>query len=388
MLSLVLAVAACGGGAATPPSSKTAPVGGTPGTSAKPSVAPAHLWSFDPKTYFRDGDFTEASVFTPDLVILAKAAGGGQHPMDIIALDPRTGAERWRKAERGWLLHPPGTVSPLYFVPLAKDARAYTQIQQLDPQSGAVRATVALAAPVSEYAARFAWSERALLAIDLTRQVTAFDWTTGAARWRAAGDERTYLAPLRVVGDRVVLSGSKVLVLDLADGKLVAEIPGACCGAIASPDGRHLFVRSGENETLEVGPDFRVLRTIPGVVRSASNRFYVVEATSYQPTSAAVFMYGQAAPLLPLDEKPGGHYSALAVTDRHAYYFHPSDARLVQRDLGTGQAALVAKIGSHFIVSPDATGTSGPYISTPPIIAGPYLFYEEHGVHAYRIDAK
>lgn len=390
---LVVAGSGCGGGQ---------PVGGGgagSGTSAaaphKPHVKPSLLWSFDPDSYFSEHDFHEGSAFSPELAVLCNipwhSTGGS---VGLVGLDAKTGAVLWRKTETGWLLHPPDATEPLWFAPEEEPQQyvpAFTKLERLDPRTGKVMATVALdRVPEADYDIRIVWSPRAALVI-LDDTLTAFDWTTGKALWHATVSRDAYLFAPLVRGDRLYLPDKSNLVVSLVDGAQIAAVPGECCTAIGSPDGKHVFMRAAVDAMAEIATDGSVVRRIAGEVVAASDDYYAVELTVPVPPggtkTTAIYAYDRDQPVLTL--VPSGaddFFTAVALSGSYLYYFHEADATLSQVDLRRpDHREVVDTVGEHLVVSTEVVGTSPAYMGTPPIIERPYLFTEEWGIHGYLI---
>lgn len=360
--------------------------GAAPTVVARPThVEPRSLWSYRPPGYFSPADFLAASAISRDLAVFPVPAGDPEaDATGVIALDTATGAERWHKDEPGWLLHPPHATEPLYLAPagphrtIPRDAR----LERLDPRTGRVLATVSLQrAPGDDRDARVVWSAAAALVITGTT-LTAFDWTTGAPRWHAQVADNAYQQALLVRGDRLYLANSTNQVISLVDGKQLAAIPGMCCTAVASPDGRHVFLRADTNASLELDPSLQVVQHTTGEVIAASNTYYAVNffeaAPGPKPVRQVVriFAYGQAKPVVTL--APDSEYSAIELSDHDVFYYRFADHAFLQQALPTGPVESIDPPASH-------TGwvTWGAELLTRPIIERPYAI----AVYAYAVQA-
>lgn len=353
-------------------------------------VAPKFLWTFAPDSYFSGRDFLDASAFSTDAVVLANVPPGGTAgSVGLTALDVQRGTVAWHQDRIGWLLHPPHATSPLYFAPYesapGSALGAYTHVDRIDAHTGQTIARTPLQRqPTLDFELRMVWSARYLLVID-EAGLTAFDWTTGAPRWNVPLDSSAYLFPPLVLGDRLYVAGNPVRVLSIVDGSQLAAVPGECCTLIASPDGKHVFVRSAADASIELDEQLRVVRHTTGEVKAASNTYYAT-TTAGDGQPVHVYRYDRADPVFTLTAQDAKDYfGALALAGSTLYYFHHADATLSAHDLDTGATRLVDTVGSHFVISTDAVGTAGPYMGSPPIVEPPYLFTEEWGVHAYRI---
>lgn len=351
-------------------------------TQARRHVEPKLLWSFVPDLYYSDLDFHEAAAFSADLAIITKLPEGIDRSLGVVALDAKTKTQRWKLNDVGWLVHPPGATEPLYFAPAGD---TISVLDRIDPRTGALMSAVSIPV-VSRYDARIAWSPDGPLEIS-GGTLRALDWQ-GKPRWTADIDSNAYIWAPIVVGTRVIVPGNTTRAFALADGAPVVGVASDCCGVVASPSGRHVFTRA-QSASHELDANLHVARELPGVVLAASDTHYAIERPPTTPGASVpvdVYAYGASAPAVVLS--PQGdkdYYSAIALDDTTLFYFHAADATFCERDLTTGKVDIIDHISGRLVISPDATGMSPATLSTPPIIARPYLFSENWGVHAYFI---
>jgi hypothetical protein len=380
----IVILAACGTG-----SSPSLPASATHQTAAVSGVAPKGLWHQELVSYGRV-DFAENTAFSTDTVIVAKVPSPVE--VDLVGLqafDPASGKLMWRRDAHGWLLHPAGSTSPLYFAPLEQGnsyEEGYTRVERIDARTGQVVGTIVLDRDTKDdIHTRLVWSESAALVVTTT-SVSAFDWTTGKRLWSSDLGAATKGAA-KVIGDKIFLPGETLQVLSLRDGKQLAAIPTGCCDIfetsriVASPDGLHVFVPGKLDETLEIDAQLRA-HHLDGQIRAASNRYYALERVADHPIvhRVTIAAYGGPDPILALvPSSTHDFYSALALTDDRVFFFHDADATFSQRRLPAGPVERVDTIAPH--VNP----ASPAFLGGAPAIALPYLFCEDWGIRAYFI---
>jgi outer membrane protein assembly factor BamB len=334
-------------------------------------------WSFDYPGYFSGGDLA-MSVFATDLVVLAKEFEGGA----IIAIDPTTGAKRFETTGVAALR---GAGGELYVVGVETRSGAFMGthvVVEVDPLTGDPRRTIALSPPLPSFpSARFAIAGTKLLAIG-DGNLEAYDLASGQRLWQVTAESSHLFAPV-IQGDRIILSGPIYSAHRLSDGKLLWKHKGECCTALASPDGKHVYIRAGVKAIADLDPEGLVLRTGTGQVAAVSTDWIAIT----DPTGVTVMRHGSSTPTLRLDAPDADHgFTAIALHGDWLFYFDMRDRKLYLHDVVSDQRVAIHEAHEKFVLSPDATGTAPAFVGDPPIIAPPRIYVLDWQLHAYQVD--
>lgn len=333
-------------------------------------------WSFSPEGYFSDRSFAE-SFFSADVALIHNRGDFGG---ELVALNARDGSVRWRRSAN-WMAHPPGRVDPLWIVDDPPN-QEHAQLVRIDAASGKVKARVTLAQPLSTLGSRMLWADGFILWFSYG-QLRAIDPADGATRWTISVPDGYYLFPPLVRGHTVLLQGKTYIAIDARTGQELWHHDGECCTALASPDGRELYVRGkvGAADRLDWNGHLRARLT--GELKAVSDRWVALQ----QDGRLAVYRHGAADPGWSQPTSKDVYVGAVTLSADDLFYFSSKDSTLWRRNLATGRASAMRTAHSRVVISPDASGVAPAHIGAAPIVAPPHLFVLDWVIHAYRLDA-
>ncbi|HKE20509.1 MAG TPA: PQQ-binding-like beta-propeller repeat protein, partial [Kofleriaceae bacterium] len=202
-------------------------------------------------------------------------------------------------------------------------------------------------------------------------------------RWTISIPESYYLFAPLVRGRTVLLQGKAYIAIDARTGKELWRHDGECCTALASPDGRELYVRGEVGVADRLDWSGRLRARLPGELAAVSDGWVALQeegrfavhrhgardATWSQPTSNHVYV------------------AAVTLSGDDLFYFSSADSTLWRRNLATGRARAIRAAHSRVVISTDASGVAPAHIGAAPIVAGPYVFVLDWAIHAYRLGA-
>jgi hypothetical protein len=342
------------------------------GAAAAGDATPA--WSFAPEGYFSDRSFAE-SFFSADVVLVH---GRGDFGGELVALNTRDGSVRWRRSAN-WMAHPPGRVDPLWIVADAAN-QDHAQLIRLEPVSGKEAARVTLARPLSSLGSRMLWADGLILAFSYG-QLRAVDPADGATRWTISIPDSYYLFPPLVRGHTVILQGKTYIAIDARTGQELWRHDGECCTALASPDGRELYVRGKVGAADRLNWSGHQRARLTGELAAVSDHWVALQ----QDGRFAVYRHGAADPSWSQPTSNHVYVGAVALSADDLFYFSSKDSTLWRRNLATRRTRAIRGAHSHLVISTDASGVAPAHIGAPPIVAPPYLFVLDWGIHAYRL---
>ncbi|MBK9035225.1 MAG: PQQ-binding-like beta-propeller repeat protein [Myxococcales bacterium] len=336
-----------------------------------PLPTPTEAWSYDYPAYFGAGDL-RASVFGRDLVVLTKEFDGRV----VIGLDAATGAVRFEVDGATAVRAGDG---PLYVVGV--DAAVGFTVTERAPGDGAVVRTIALAPSLPAFrSTRFALAGTTLLAIT-DGAVAAYDLTTGALRWRTPLVSASYLFAPVVLADRVIVVNQTTTALRLADGATLWTFAGACCSAVASPDGAHVYVRRDDDVDVELDGRGQVVRALAGHAAAATDAWVAVLG----PRGLDVVPHDRAAPIWHAPAAADDGLGAIGTAGPWLTYFDGRDDTLWLQDVVGDQRVALRQAHERLVISPDASGTAPAYIGAPAVWAAPRAYVLDWALHAYEV---
>ena len=359
------------------------------------------LWSYDPDGYFADADFTQASHFSTSGVIVTKQAHSTLHSKRAVRLDPNTGEALWTLEQAGWVLHAEDSLDPLYVIDsnfgasadddLSYYFRKYQEIHQVDPETGKTIRVLPIDSgefePPTVGCKFYLYGETVYYLQNST--VTAIDLKDGRAVRQFPVDSDGLFSPV-FTGNIAIFPGSTYEAYDLQTGQRVFATPGACCTVLVSPDGQHIYVRKEVGVAALLGKDGSMLKTYAGEIRAVTNRFaaVVVQGDPKDPEEKLqVYEHGSAEPYYEVSSTGrDAFYTAVALHDKDLFYFFGKDDYVWHVDLDRKKGSPIIKIGSKFVISPDATGVAPAIITEPPVYDPPLLFINDWTIRAYRVE--
>lgn len=354
-----------------------------------PERPPALLWSRDPEIYFSESDFA-AGVYSKSVVLVARAHDRPRH--ELVALDPQTGAERWRRSPAEWVLHPPGRATPLFLVNRtweedtapAGDPAPFREVREIDPATGRDLRRIPLAKPIGSVGTRLVLAGGEMVYQEIGA-IGAVDLATGAQRWEKRSESSGTFAPL-ALPDRVVLPEPAYVALALSDGHEISRTEGVCCTALASPDGAHTYIRTGTDEAGELLSDGRIGQRYAGAVEAVSERFVAI-GTRRGAAALAVYEHGGTSPVWSATGRgEDDYFSAVALAGERLFFFRAADALVWMHNLATGRDLAIFSVSPKVVIGPDARGAGPAHVSTPPVYDAPLLFVHDWTVRAYRVE--
>lgn len=349
-VAVVLALVACGCRDSTP----------TPAPSQSPSPPPAPNRDV---VRSLDSDVTWHRIWTTDAVgdlIPAQAGvvllrqGEGSTSLTI-ALDEKTGAERWRASGR---IEPATSEEPIGSVALTERyyaidyAADVIDVRAIDAGTGAVQRQASV--PRANATTRAIIANDAILTVDGTR-MQAFSLRDGAHRWTKPSpmDASKYAGWW---GGRAVFV-DPYMAIDLGTGETAWTMAGCCeVGSIGA--GRAAAQLA--NEVAIIGADGSILTRHAGTIRSIVDSRAVI----FDAKDKTYFLYGaedHLVELTPFDPAPA---SPIAVSGQHLYYYTAAgnlrELNVDRHEVATspykvtGPAAAVAPLayGDHRIYLP------------------------------------
>ncbi len=331
-------------------------------------------WSFAPEGYFSDRSFSE-SLFSADVVLVHNRGDFGG---ELVALNARDGSVRWRRSANR-MAHPPERVEPLWIVDDPPN-QANAQLIRLDAASGKEAERVTLAQPLSSLDSRILWADGLILAFSY-EQLRAVDLADGATRWMISIPGNYYLFALLVRGRTVLLQGKTYIAIDARTGQELWRHDGECCTALASPDGRELYVRGKVGVADRLGWSGRLRARLTGELTAVSDRWVALQ----EDGRFAVHRHGAGDPTWSQPTSNHVYIGAVTLSADDLFYFSSKDSTLWRRNLATGRARAIRAAHSRVIISTDASGVAPAYIGVRPIVAPPYLFVLDWGIRAYRL---
>jgi hypothetical protein len=213
----------------------------------------------------------------------------------------------------------------------------------------------------------------------------AIDPATGATLWEVPADLDRRFTPL-ALPDRILFPGSTYVAYAIADGRELSRTAGVCCTAIASPDGAHVYLRTGVDEAGELLGDGRIGRRFRGEVAAVSGRFVAVLSRPGAST-LAVYAHGGARPLWSVTGKDEhDDFSAVGISGDRVLFFRSGDDGVWMHDLATGRDRALLTIHAKIVLSPDRRGSAPANMTTPPVLAPPLLFVHDWTIRAYRVE--
>ncbi len=134
-----------------------------------------------------------------------------------------------------------------------------------------------------------------------------------------------------------------------------------------------------------IPPPFQAERMV------ASDAFVVVLATSGPPPNPKYRLLAYRAAdgnlAFSADSEPKQYFGYLGLGAGQLAYYSSKDQSVILHDLDRGSERAALRLSGHFVISPDATGTSPPVPSGNPIVRPPWLFVPDFGkLVALRID--
>ena len=330
--------------------------------------SPSSIWQYDYPGYFAGGDL-RVSVFTPTRIVLAKEFEG----TELVALDPATGAVAFTR---------PGVAA----LRGEDDALVTVEHDGADQRvtvlaDGTPARTVVLTPAVPAFPpVRFVMAGPGRLLVVGDGELAAYELATGAQRWRVPAPESRHLFAPIVLGDRVIMPGATYAAYALADGKRLWRQAGVCCGALASPDGAHVYLLETGERTVELSPAGAIIASRTGTPAAVSRDFVALRDAH----GVSVYRHGGAAPILRVDAPDG--LGAVALADEMLFYFDGRDATVWMHDVVRDVRIALHQATSHTVISPDASGTAPPFVSDPPIVVWPNVYVLDWTLHAYRVD--
>jgi len=242
---------------------------------------------------------------------------------------------------------------------------------------------VALDHPISTVMGeRLFWADGRILAME-PGWLSAIEPTTGTILWRVALADTTYSNFPPLVHDHtVVLQGTTYVAIDARDGRTIFRRVGECCTAKASPDGRHLYLRTAVKRSVELDWAGAVVAERPGDVDAVSDRFVALQ----EAARFAVYRHGSREPVWQAPTDAHRFIGAVTLTGDQLFYFDSTDETLWRRDLDDGGARPVKKAHQRLVISTDATGMSPAYLGAPPVWDPPVLFLLDWSIEAIRLE--
>ena len=347
------------------------PVSSSSSPAARPRAVPTfeEAWAYKPQRYMSESSFRE-SLYTPDLVLLFN---DHQFDGELVALSPKTGAVMWERNAVG-VAHPRDRAEPLWIAddPANTDHR---ELVRLDPRTGAELARVALDRPISSLHDRLAWGDGNVLAFDYDH-LRAIDPSTGATVWTVKVPSDAYLRPPVRFGDAIVLQSSEYLAIDVHDGGVRWRMPGACCAAMASPNGRTLYVQQGPERVVRVDGNGAARNEVAGKLVAVSDAFVAVRE------GERLVLHRHGDPRIAWEHH--GETGGVALDGDILAFYAKSEATVWRVDLAGGTKSKVMAATSRLVVTTE-TGLveAEPYINEV-AIAAPYVFVDHWGVVAHR----
>ena len=372
----------------TGPSGKASPL---EERAAKTAPNAELVWSYDYPGYFGPNDFADGSYFSPAGVLISKQGRSAGLGDALVSLDPNDGTVLWTTAPAQWVLHPPNGLSPLFVInrgapeDTARAFAPYRELRELNPTTGVLLRRVPIN-PIRSSDTRFFFAHKTVFAI-FGGTLRAIDPKSGQTRWERTVDVDPSWPPLLLPG-RVIFQGAQYMAYDLNDGQKLFQFQGKCCAAFGTHNGKHVYVQSAANTTAELAADGRVVRTLEGVPSAISDAFIALERRDTDTSSQqlSVVPHDDPAPVLVLETTESGeYYSAVTLHEDRLFAFHSKDASVSSWDARTGERQVVLRLSSHFVLSPDATGTASPHLTAAPIYTPPLFFINDWSVRAYRL---
>ncbi len=226
------------------------------------------------------------------------------------------------------------------------------------------------------------WADGLILAFSYG-QLRAVDPADGAERWMISIPDSYYLFPPLVRGRTVVLQGPSYIAIDARTGQELWRHDGECCTALASPDGRELYVRGKVGVADRLDWSGRQRARLIGELRAVSDHWVALQ----QDGRFAVYRHGAADPGWSQPTSNKAFVGAVTLSGDDLFYFSNKDTTLWWRNLTTGRALAVHGAHSRLVISTDASGVAPAYIGAAPIVAPPYVFVLDWAIHAYRLGA-
>lgn len=305
------------------------------------------------------------SVFAPDVVLLRAAK-------EMIAVDPESGAVRWRRA--GDFVHAPRKAAPLYRV--RRDLGPVTLVS-VDPLTGNEGREVALPAEVNVEARIYlvaggaiAITERVVRMIDLPGPGAT---SRATLRWAVDQTVDAVVAPVSDGEKTVVLSPA--LALTLRDGR-VAWRAATGCTELARTSTRTV-VGAGEgcrrHRTLTAaggpGPDE------DGELVASVEDGVVLDTDAGLSWSAD----GAASQRLVVPRRPGEELTAVSVGEGVLLYFSTLDRTLWMRSLAGGEAPRVYRPADAIVISTEHDAVREGGLFVPPAVEGRRVYVYDRG---------
>jgi hypothetical protein len=115
----------------------------------------------------------------------------------------------------------------------------------------------------------------------------------------------------------------------------------------------------------------------------ASETFVAVLATSGPPPTPKYRLLAYRAAdgtvAFSADSEPKQYFGYLGIGAAQLAYYSSKDKAVILRDLDFGTEHVALQLTGHFVISPDATGTSPPVPGGNPIVRPPWLFVPDFG---------
>lgn len=320
-------------------------------------AAERELWSIE--VGMVEPDARARSVFAADIVLLQTAR-------ELLAVEPSTGAVRWRAS--GNHLHPPGLASPLYRV---RHGLGPLELIALDPTTGAAGDVVALPAELRTDATLYlvngglvALTEQSVRMIDLP----AATGQRARLRWTYTGPVNPAIEP--VTDGRNLIVGTPTRALALADGKRAWAMEPDCDVFLATH--ARVLVAAGDDCRQHRAVDVRghVGTVLPGELRAASTDGVLVEDEAGLHWSAD----GDAADAVVVRRRPHEEFTAVTIDDGTLLYFSTLDRTVWQRSLAGNDAVALFHASDQVVISPEHDAVRDGGVFVPPAFAGRHVF--------------
>jgi hypothetical protein len=357
---------------------------------ASPAPQPP-AWVYAPGGYFDADDFHNGQ-YGADRVIIAPAPSSTDARSGIAVLDGPTGQVVWSRSDFKWFFWADARSGPFYALGTQEGPTLsrgpFEHVVALDPATGTELRRVKLESPRDRYA-NFYFDAGRLFFLDgygKNQRFGQIDPVTGATlvEFDAPGANALF-APV-FLADRVVFQDERYIAYSLRDGRELFRIDGQCCSLLASS--KWLYVRSGIDSVGVYTHDGEKAVAYKGQLESVSGERVVVRVdVSETPERDAIEVYTPPKTEPEWRTEAEGYFGAVALFGDRLFFFASRSDELVEVDLARGTRRTVVQVGGHLVISPDATGFSGPHLSAAPIYSAPWLYVEDfNNVAAYRID--